>query len=66
VEKEMEDAQSVVESSGSGVSEPKTRRVRLNHLPKRIVNAADIDHIIQELQTLKAQMNEGEILNLEW
>ena len=54
------------EVAESGKSIPKTRTVKLAHLPRKVSKAADLDKIIDELQTLKQNFNEGEVVELIW
>lgn len=42
------------------------KKIRLNHLPRRIEKPEDIDSIIVALEDLKKQLGENEILDLNW
>ncbi len=44
----------------------KRKRVSFNHLPKAIEKIEDIDKIISELEKLKKDFNEDEIIDLNW
>jgi hypothetical protein len=44
----------------------KRKRVSFNHLPKAIEKKEDIDKIISELEKLKKDFNEDEIIDLNW
>jgi hypothetical protein len=44
----------------------KRKTISLSHLPKSIEKKEDVDIIISELQTLKEQLNENEIIDLNW
>ncbi len=46
--------------------EKKRKRISMNHLPKAIEKKEDIDKIISELEKLKKEINDDEILDLNW
>lgn len=63
IEREIEEAAKPKEP------EPGTKKVRkhsLAHLPKRIEKKEDIDKIIQEFTTIKSQLKDDEIIDLNW
>ena len=63
IEREIEEAAKPKEP------EPGTKKVRkhsLSHLPKRIEKKEDIDKIIQEFTTIKSQLKDDEIIDLNW
>jgi hypothetical protein len=45
---------------------PIPRTVRLNHLPRKITSPGDIDRIISELQKLKSNFKDGDVVELAW
>lgn len=64
VRTEATDPQPEVAESGKSIA--KTRTVKLAPLPRKVSKAADLDEIIDELQTLKKNFNEGEVVELIW
>jgi len=63
IEREIEEAAKPKEP------EPGTKKLRkhsLSHLPKRIEKKEDIDKIIQEFTTIKSQLKDDEIIDLNW
>lgn len=63
IEREIEEAAKPKDPEPGG---KKVKRLSLSHLPKRIEKKEDIDKIIQEFTTIKLQLKDDEIIDLNW
>src|SRR6185312_1117603 len=63
IEKEITEAGKLKEQ---GPGSKKIKKYSLSHLPRRIEKKADIDNIINEFNKMKDQLQDDEIIDLNW